>query len=70
MIKDWRYSDERLGVRDKVLYKLLRRFGSHNNNNGEPLYSNQSIYERAQDWTNMGKMHSEGVIDFYLENYT
>lgn len=46
------------------------RFGPHNDNNGEPLYSNKSLYECAQDWTNMGKMHDEGVIDFYLENYT
>ena len=70
MIQDWRYSRERLKIRDEVVYKLLRRFGSHNNEDGTPMFSNRSLYECAQDWTSMGKRHCEGVIDFYLENYT
>ena len=70
MITDWRYSKERLNLRNEVLLKLLRRFGAHNNKDGSPMFSQRSIYECAHDWVSGGKFSTEGVIDFYLENYT
>lgn len=70
MITDWRYSKERLHFRDEVLLKLLKRFGGHNNKDGTPMFSQKSLYECAHDWTSGGNRKSEGVINFYLENYT
>ena len=69
MIKDWRYSNERLKIRDQVLLKLLKRFGGQNNKDGSPTFSQRSLYECAHDWTSAGNRQSEGIIDFYLENY-
>ena len=70
MTKDWRYSKERLQFRNEVLLKLLRRFGSHDNKDGTPLFSQKSLYECAHDWTSGGHRGSDGVINYYLENYT
>ena len=70
MIKDWRYSKERLQLRNEVLLKLLRRFGGHINDDGSPMFPQKSLYECAHDWTSGGNRKAEGVIDYYLENYT
>ena len=70
MITDWRYSKERLNLRNEVLLKLLRRFGGHDNEDGSPMFSQKSLYECAHDWVSGGHYKTEGVIDFYLENYT
>jgi len=49
MKEDWRYSEERMELRQKAYTLLLGRFGSELNENGEPLYSMQSISECAHD---------------------
>jgi len=65
---DWRYSDERMEIREQVLKVLLSKFG-HQLENGMPKYSSQSIYECAHDWVSQGNVNSDGVIKCYLEYY-
>jgi len=65
---DWRYSDERMKIREQVLKVLLSKFG-HQLENGVPKYSSQSIYECAHDWVSQGNVNSDGVIKCYLEHY-
>ena len=65
---DWRYSDERMEIREQVLKVLLSKFG-HQLENGVSKYSSQSIYECAHDWVSQGNVNSDGVIKCYLEYY-
>ena len=65
---DWRYSDERMEIREQVLKVLLSKFG-HQLENGVPKYSSQSIYECAHDWVSQGNVNSDDVIECYLEYY-
>ena len=68
--EDWRYSDKRMKLREKALNLLFVRFGRELNNNGEPLYSNQSIYECAHDWVSQGNMSTFGLVKYYQTYYT
>jgi hypothetical protein len=68
--EDWRYSDKRMKLREKALNLLFARFGWDLNNNGEPLYSNQSIYECAHDWVSQGNMSTFGLVRYYQTYYT
>lgn len=68
-MKDWLYSDDRLGLRERVLSTLLRRFGSHMNMDGTPENSTESIYACAHDWVSQGHPSADGVIEYYEENY-
>ena len=65
---DWRYSDERMEIRQQALRVLLTRFG-HWLEDGVPKYSSQSIYECAHDWVSQGNMSTAGIIKCYLEYY-
>ena len=67
-IDDWRYSDQKMKVREQALKILLAKFG------GEmegvvPKYSSQSIYECAQDWVSQGNMHTAGIVQYYKAYY-
>lgn len=68
--EDWRYSDKRMKLREKALNLLFVRFGCELNSNGEPLYSNQSIYECAHDWVSQGNMSTFGLVKYYQTYYT
>ena len=70
MTEDWRYSDERMKLREQVLNLLLTRFGSLLNENGEPQYTNQSMYECAHDWVSQGNVGTSGLIKYYKAYYT
>ena len=70
MNEDWRYSDERMQLREQVLNLLLTRFGSLLDDNGEPQYSNQSMYECAHDWVSQGNMNTFGLVKYYQAYYT
>jgi len=67
---DWRYSDDRMKLRQEVLSILLERYGSELNEDGSPKYSPQSIYECAHDWVSQGNEISAGVVAFYKAYYT
>ena len=70
MNEDWRYSDERMKLREQALTLLLTRFGNELKENGEPVYSNQSIYECAHDWVSQGNMNTFGLVKYYQAYYT
>ena len=70
MNDDWRYSDERMKLREQALNLLLTRFGGELNDDGEPVYSNQSIYECAHDWVSQGNMNTFGLVKYYQAYYT
>ena len=68
-LTDWRYSDDRMEIRQQVLRTLLARFG-HQLEGGVPKYSTQSIYECAHDWVSQGNVNSSGVVKYYLAYYS
>ena len=69
-VEDWRYSDFKMQLRRQVLSLLIKRFGSELNENGEPKYSNQSIYECAHDWVSQGNKRTDGLVKYYQAYYT
>ena len=68
--EDLRYSNPKMEVRSQALTILLKRFGSELNENGEPKYSNQSIYECVHDWVSQGNMRTDGLVKYYQAYYT
>jgi hypothetical protein len=68
MIKDWRYEDEKMKVREQVLKILLLKYGGQMDSD-TPKYSSQSIYECAQDWVSQGNMHCTGIVKYYEDYY-
>ena len=67
--EDWRYSDERMKVREAALKILVTKFG-HQMENGVPKYSSQSIYECAHDWVSQGNNTTFGIVKYYEAYYT
>ncbi len=63
-IDEWRYDDARMKVRNQCLNVLIAKFG-HQLEGGLPKYSNQSIYECAQEWVSQGNMHTAGIVKYY-----
>ena len=66
---DWRYTEERMELRQKAYTLLLGRFGSQVNKNGEPIYSMQSITECAHDWVSQGIISTSGIVKYYEAYY-
>ena len=69
-VEDWRYSDFKMQLRRQALSLLIKRFGSELNENGEPKYSNQSIYECVHDWVCQGNKRTDGLVKYYQAYYT
>jgi hypothetical protein len=67
--EDWRYSDDRMKVRESALKILMTKFG-HQLENGVPKYSPQSIYECAHDWVSQGNNTTFGIVKYYEAYYT
>jgi hypothetical protein len=67
--EDWRYSDDRMKVRESALKILMTKFG-HQLENGIPKYSPQSIYECAHDWVSQGNNTTFGIVKYYEAYYT
>ena len=55
-------TEEQLKLRQQVLMILFKEFG-----NGK--YSNQSIYECADEWISKGHVLSGGVVSYYKAYY-
>ena len=66
-IDDWRYSDQKMKVREQALKILLAKFGGQMEGS-EPKYSSKAIYECANDWVSQGNMHTAGIVK-YCEAY-
>ena len=70
MNEDWRYSEERMELRERAYNLLLTRFGSQLDANGEPIYSMQSITECSHDWVSQGNVSTSGLVKYYQAYYT
>jgi len=70
MDNDWRYSEEKMDLRQRAYTLLLNRFGSQLNDRGEPLYTMQSITECAHDWVSQGNVNTSGLVKYYQAYYT
>jgi len=68
MNQDWRFCESKMKLRREVLNTLLKKFGSELQE-GNPKYSNQSIYECAHDWVSQGNKTSFGVVKYFEEYY-
>ena len=69
MNDDWRYSDDRMELRQKVYSLLLKRFGSAIDENGEPVYSMDSITQCSHDWVSQGNVRSDGIVKYFQAYY-
>ena len=67
--EDWRYSDEKMKVREQSLKVLFSKFG-HQMDGVVPKYSNQSIYECAHYWVSQGNMSTSGIVIYYEAYFT
>jgi len=67
--EDWRYSDDRMLLRQQVLNILLTKFGKDLNPDGSSKYSNQSMYECAHDWVSQGNATTFGIVKYYQAYY-
>ena len=56
-------TEEQMKLRQHVLMILFKEFG-------KGKYSNQSIYECADDWCSKGHKISSGVVKYYKAYYS
>ena len=68
MNQDWRYSEDKLKLREQALTLLLTKFG-HQMDGVVPKYFNQSIYECAHDWVSQGNVSTSGIVKYYEAYY-
>ena len=66
---DWRYNENKLNLRQKCLTILLRKYGSHLNEDGSPEHTTESIYECAHDWVSQGHARPDGIVKYYEAYY-
>ena len=69
MIEDWRYSEQKLKLRESALKVHLTKYGSQLKES-LPEYSNQSMYECAHDWVSQGNVNTNGIIKYFEIHYT
>ena len=69
MNDDWRYSEDRMNLRQQAIRVLLTKFG-HVMDGVTPKYSNQSIYECAHDWVSQGNVSTSGIVKYYQAYYS
>ena len=69
MDNDWRYSENKLKLRQQSLSILLKKYGSELNPTKESKYKSQSIYECAHDWVSQGNVNCNGIIKYYEAYY-
>ena len=67
--EDWRYSEDRMELRQKVYNILLSKFGSALDENGEPVYTMQSIVECSHDGVSQGNARTDGIVAYYKAYY-
>jgi len=65
---DWRYSPEKMKLREKVLKILLAKFGGRMDG-VVPKSSSQSIFECAHDWISQGHKTHFGIVKYYEAYY-
>ena len=70
MNEDWRYSEDRMKLRQEVYGILLKKYGSQLNENREPIHSMESITTCCHDWVSQGHAISSGIVAYYKAYYT
>ena len=68
MTEDWRYSEQKLALREQALKVLLAKYGGQME--GIPKYTTQSMYECAHDWVSQGNVSTAGIISYYKAYYS
>tara|TARA_B100000965_G_C19546046_1_gene737855 strand:- start:1292 stop:1501 length:210 start_codon:yes stop_codon:yes gene_type:complete len=69
MTEDWRYSEQKLVLREQALKVLLSKYGGQMEGS-IPKYSTQSIYECAHDWISQGNINTSGIVSYYKAYYS
>ena len=69
MTEDWRYSEQKLALREQALKVLLSKYGDQMEGT-VPKYSSQSIYECAHDWISQGNTSTSGIVKYYKAYYS
>ena len=69
MTEDWRYSEQKLTLREQALRVLLSKYGGQMEGT-VPKYSSQSIYECAHDWISQGNTSTSGIVKYYKAYYS
>ncbi len=69
MVDDWRYSKEKLKLREQALFILLSRYGTELDKTKKSKYTNKSIYECAHDWVSQGNVNCNGITKYYEAYY-
>ena len=69
MREDWRYSEEKLKLRENALKILLSKYGSELDSTRKSKYTNRSIYECAHDWVSQGNVNCNGLVKYYEAYY-
>ena len=69
MNDDWRYSDEKMKLRQQALKILLSKFGGQLEGTRKSKYASQSIYECAHDWVSQGNINCNGITKYYEAYY-
>ena len=69
MTTDWRYSDEKINLREQALKVLLTKYGGQMNG-VLPKYSTKSVYECAHDWVSQGNVSIKGIFNYYESYYS
>ena len=69
MNDDWRYSDDKLKLRQQALTILLAKYGSELDSTRKSKYTSQSIYECAHDWVSQGNVNCNGITAYYESYY-
>ncbi len=69
MNEDWRYSEEKLALREQSLKVLLTKYGGQMEG-VIPKYTTQSMYECSHDWVSQGNVSTAGIISYYKAYYS
>jgi len=69
MSEDWRYSEEKMKLREQALLILLNKFGSDLDRSRKSKYTGQSIYACAHDWVSQGNINCNGIVKYYEAYY-
>ena len=69
MNDDWRYSEDRMKLRQEVLGILLKKYGGELDSTRKSKYTSASIYSCAHDWVSQGQKISSGILKYYEAYY-
>tara|TARA_Y100000289_G_scaffold44658_1_gene44619 strand:+ start:293 stop:535 length:243 start_codon:yes stop_codon:yes gene_type:complete len=69
VVNDWRYSEQKLKVRQQALFILNSKYGKDLDHSRKSKYTSKSIYECAHDWVSQGNVNCNGITKYYEAYY-